>query len=90
MGKSPHHPTSQEVTEIASKFGGAERLKEAIEQLQLLLSSNNQVPEQECPPSISINNSAGQPLAVLRKLRTQKDGQNILNNLLKIVLSYVN
>jgi hypothetical protein len=31
-------PTSQEVTEIASKFAGVERLKEAIEQLQLLLS----------------------------------------------------
>lgn len=27
------------------------------------LSSNNQVPEQEYPPSISVNNSAGQPLA---------------------------
>ncbi|NCR15616.1 MAG: hypothetical protein GPJ29_23315 [Microcystis aeruginosa BK11-02] len=32
-------PTSQEVTEIASKFAGVERLKEAIEQLQLLLYS---------------------------------------------------
>ncbi|WP_287687491.1 MULTISPECIES: hypothetical protein [unclassified Microcystis] len=39
MGKSPHFRTSQEVTEIASKFAGVERLKEAIEQLQLLLYS---------------------------------------------------
>ncbi|NCT65158.1 MAG: hypothetical protein GPJ03_20300 [Microcystis aeruginosa G13-01] len=39
LGKSPHFPTSQEVTEIASKFAGVERLKEAIEQLQLLLYS---------------------------------------------------
>ncbi len=47
LGKSPHFPTSQEVTEIASKFAGVERLKEAVatrslretEQLQLLLYS---------------------------------------------------
>ncbi|MCZ8288932.1 hypothetical protein, partial [Microcystis sp. LE19-59.1C] len=47
QGFSENLPTSQDVREIASKFAGVERLKEAVatrslretEQLQLLLSS---------------------------------------------------